>query len=305
MKTLSAELEAHYTQQSTTIATCWKATLRNGTIMGFTQHDCDINGSDIAGLADGVIYLARGGYTRSDIASNTNLDIDNNDIDGLFDSELITEDDLRAGLWDGAEIEIFEVNVDDLSMGRNKIRKGTLGQITAGRQQFHSEMFGMTYVYGVNTICELTQPGCRAKFGDQRCGLDLEGSPTILVGTGSPTILVPITYTGDVDTFDWDAVKIFDAARTQENGFFNFGKVTFTSGLNSGLTFEIRYYLVGVIALQVLPPFTVYPGDTYRIQRGCDKKFPTCKGYGNWKNFRGEPYLQGEDLSLQVARRKA
>lgn len=296
MKTLSAALQTHFAQQTTSIVTCWRATRTDGQVFGFTNHDQDVD-------FGGVIYYAKGGYTRTDIANNSNLDVDNNDIDGLFDSDLITENDLRAGLWDGCQIEEFEVNWRDLSMGRSHVKTGRLGRVTVSRGRFHVEFLGMSWAFGSTTLTEVTQPGCRATFGDQRCKLNIDGSPSIMVGVGSPTIPVSITYTGTVDSFDQTANAIVDVARTQEDGFFNFGKVTMLTGQNAGRTFEVRYYTTGNIALQVIPYPLIEAGDQYRVQRGCDKKFSTCIAYGNQVNFRGEPHLQGEDLLIRTGRR--
>ena len=42
MKSISSALKAHYASGATTLATCWKATLRDGTVLGATSHDQDI-----------------------------------------------------------------------------------------------------------------------------------------------------------------------------------------------------------------------------------------------------------------------
>jgi uncharacterized phage protein (TIGR02218 family) len=49
--------------------------------------------------------------------------------------------------------------------------------------------------------------------------------------------------------------------------------------------------------------YPVQPGDTYSITAGCDKQMGTCKTrFSNLVNFRGEPYVPGNDtiLALQV-----
>lgn len=300
-KSLHADLRNHFAQQSTTIVTCWKAVLRNGTTYGFTNHDRDVwflDPSTWAGTGgpeplpgeelDTTVYKARAGFTRSDIASNTNLEVDNNDVAGMFDDESITEADLLAGLWDGAAIYIFEVNYADLSMGKSKLRYGRLGQVSKGRNQFNAELLGLSWVYTANTVTEITQPGCRATFGDQRCGYDVSTTAA----------------TGTVDSYDSSDLKVVDAARSEADDWFGTGKLTFTSGLNNGLTFEVRRYTVGNIYLQTIPPYEVATGDGYTVYRGCDKKFVTCIAYGNQLNFRGEPHLQGDDLLQRVGRRQ-
>lgn len=301
-KSLSTNLKNHYAQQTTSIATCWKAVLADGTKYGFTNHDRDIDFSIPALPGTGgaepipsgdfeyqdVVYKARAGFTRTDIVSNTNLEVDNNDVIGMFDDEALKEEDLLAGLWDYATIYIFEVNYNDYSMGISKLRRGRIGQVSRGRNQFNAELLGLTWVYTAHTICEVTQPGCRATFGDERCTYNVGGT----------------AVTGTVDGYDYDTLLITDAARVEAADFFAFGKLTFTSGENNGLTFEVRRYSVGEIYLQVETPYPVAVGDSYQLVRGCDKKFTTCQAYGNQLNFRGEPHLQGDDLLARVGRRQ-
>ena len=55
MKNISAALKAHLQLANTTMCTCWKATLKNGTIYGFTDHDQDLT-------VLGVLYQASTGY---------------------------------------------------------------------------------------------------------------------------------------------------------------------------------------------------------------------------------------------------
>lgn len=290
-KAISAALAAHMAGPLTTLATCWKVTRKDGAVIGFTDHDRDIDGGSITGLADGIIYEAAAGYTATDVASNNNLDVDNLDIDGLLVSPNITEDDLRAGVWDGATIEIFMVNWDDLSMGRSISRIGRLGQVTQNRGQFRATLLGLTFAYQ-RSIVEITSPSCRATFGDERCGVNLAGSPSL-------------SFPGTATGFDYTTASL-SSGMSQASGYFNAGKVEFTSGANFGLVFEIKQYTgSGTFVLQTFPPYTVAAGDTVLAYRGCDKKFETCRDtYGNQTRFRGEPHLQGNDVLFQVGRRR-
>ena len=41
------------------------------------------------------------------------------------------------------------------------------------------------------------------------------------------------------------------------------------------------------------------PGDLFRIHPGCDKRLDTCiDRFANVLNFRGEPYIPGQDLLM-------
>lgn len=49
----------------------------------------------------------------------------------------------------------------------------------------------------------------------------------------------------------------------------------------------------------------IAPGDTFLIAAGCDKQFSTCKAkFDNLANFRGFPYVPGNDFMLSAASRQ-
>ncbi len=126
MKPLSAALKTHYALGSTTLATCWKATLTNGAVVASTSLDQDL-------IFAGVTYLSSSSYSASNVESSLELNPDNLELDGFLASPQITEADIHSGLWDYAAIELFEVNYRDLTMGRNVFRVGRLGRVKQGR----------------------------------------------------------------------------------------------------------------------------------------------------------------------------
>lgn len=288
MKTISIALADHLAQPLTTLATCWRVTRADGQVFGFTDHDRDIE-------FDSILYRAATGYTATDVASGTNLDVDNLEIEGILDAPSITEEDLYAGLWDGAQIKIFQVNWADLTQGGLNLRIGNLGQVRKGQQQFRAELLGLMLAY-TKTIGELTSAGCRATLGDERCGVDLAGGST----AGSPS--VPFTQAGSVDSWDEATLTITDDSVSFP--YPGVGKITFTSGDNAGRTFEAKTSVAGVsTTLQMLPPYTVSPGDTYSAVIACDKALRTCIDvFDNVVNMRAEPYLAGNDKLVQVGR---
>lgn len=82
-------------------------------------------------------------------------------------------------------------------------------------------------------------------------------------------------------------------------GYFAYGLVTWTSGLNKGYSMEVKTFAPGNVQLAMMMPFNIEPGDTYTIVAGCDKQFGTCRDrFNNVIHFRGEPYIPGTDLLL-------
>ena len=146
----------------TTLATCWRITRLDGRELFFTDHDRDL-------AFEGNVYKASAGYSRTAISNDASLGVDNLDVEGVFDSAAITEEELRAGLFDQAEARIFLVNWADPSMGSLRMRRGWFGEVTLGEQGvFKTELRGMTQALQ-QRIGELYSPECRADLGDHRC----------------------------------------------------------------------------------------------------------------------------------------
>jgi len=136
MKTASIALKAHLAGEVTTVCTCWRITRRDGAVFRFTDHDVDL-------LVDGETYVAAVGYTRTAIAANADMSVDNMDVNGIFDDASITETDLRSGLFDGAEVRVFLVNWANPAQGTMALRRGRLGDVLVTPSGvFQSQLMG-------------------------------------------------------------------------------------------------------------------------------------------------------------------
>ncbi len=277
MKTISPALTSHLEGECLTLAHCWKLTRRDATIFGFTDHDHDLE-------IEGITYEAATGFTPTAIESQSTLAVDNLDVEGMLSTGRITEQDILAGKYDFAEIEIFLVNYADLSQGKIMLRRGWLGEVEMQGRAFIAEVRGLTQKLAQH-IGELYSPMCRAKLGDARCGVNLEG----LIVTGS------ITAAASQSQFK-------DSSRSEGDGYFSYGNITFTSGLNTGLSGEVKEFRAGELILTLPMPYIVAIGDDYSLTPGCDKTIATCSAiYGNAVNFRGEPHVPGIDKMLETA----
>lgn len=87
-------------------------------------------------------------------------------------------------------------------------------------------------------------------------------------------------------------------------GSMNGGLVIWETGDNAGKAMEIRDFTGGAMSqdleLFLAMPFDIQVGDKARVHRGCFKRvMEDCKTiFENVVNFRGEPYLPGQDLLL-------
>lgn len=198
----------------------------------------------------------------------------------------MTTDDIRSGRWDYAAIELFEVNASDPTMGRNVIRAGTLGRVSAGNFAYTAELRGQTQKLS-RRIVQLTTKECTANLGDSKCQIDL--STYRELGT--------ITAVNLIDNLGLYA----DVFNAHETHYFTGGLITMTSGENDGLSMEIKVHSGndaeggGWVDLAESLPFAVVVGDTFTIVPGCQKRFiEDCKTkFDNAPNFRGFPYLPG------------
>lgn len=279
MKTFTVGLQGELAKSTARLARCMWVQRRDGGEYGFTTNRKAL-------VIGGVTYEPASSFTPSDISGANNLETDDLQVDGLLDSAAITEDDLRAGRWDYAEFRIFQVNWADLTQGDKKDRRGHLGEVRVNRSTFIAELLGMMDAYGTS-IGEITTPKCRANLGDARCKVDLG----------------PLTVTGTIDLCDTDFFTLTDSARTEADAYFDEGVITFTDGDAIGLSYEVKGYLVGLWVTKTPVAYDV-TGASYSMTPGCMKRLAEdCRDrFDNVNNFRGEPWLRGNDALVQIGR---
>ena len=146
----------------------------------------------------------------------------------MLKSSTLNDDDLAAGLFDNAGIEIFRVNWQDTDQ-RLLVRAGSLGEVTRGELGFRAEVRGLAH--------ELQQPkgrlfqfGCDADVGDSRCGVDLDQAA--FKGTGAVT------------TVTTQRVLDVSGLGSFANDWFTRGLLTWTSGNNAGRKMEVKLHTV-------------------------------------------------------------
>lgn len=270
MKPASTALAAHLNGQVTTLATCWRLERTDGWVRGFTDHDRDLT-------VDGLNYVASTGFLPSAIKTGSDLSVDNLDVDGFLDDAALKAEDLTAGLFDGARIEVFLVNWADLAQGRLLLRRGFLGEVKRADQRFSAEVRGLSNRLA-QTAGRLYSRLCRVDLGSAECGVPL----------GPRTDSYAITQVISADT-----VLVATARPT---GFFTFGRATFTSGANAGAVNEVMLHDGQTIRLFTPMPRPIAVGDGITLVAGCDKTPETCNAkFGNILNFRGEPHIPGND----------
>jgi uncharacterized phage protein (TIGR02218 family) len=280
MKTLPSGLQDHLSSGTTTLCWCWRIARRDGTVQGFTDHDTAL-------AFDGVAYEAASGFTASEVQSTLGLAIDNLTVMGALSSATINEDDLAAGLYDDAQIEIWRVNWGSTDQ-RVLMRKGNLGQVSRGKTAFQAEVRGLAHRLN-QSVGHAYGYSCDADLGDARCTIDL--TQPAFNGTGAVVGVI------DARRFAVSGLGAF------ADGWFGGGKLVWTGGANAGRAMEVKRHGVAgaTVSLELWQAMSdaVAAGDAFAVTAGCDKQFATCKAkFANALNFRGFPYMPGNDAVL-------
>lgn len=276
MKSISSQMLAHLRSGRTTLARCYRVTRTDGQVFGFTAH---VRPLTIAG----VTYLPDSGLGASALQSSGDLAVDNAEITGGITHDMITEDDIYAGVWSFARVRVFDVNYLDLTMG--DIPQGVfwLGEIRQGRHAFVAELRSLAQKLQQEIVRSYLVL-CDADLGDARCGVDLGAIADGLVA--------------GVVTAAPDRLQFTASGLTQEAGWFTAGKVTWTTGLNAGRSMEVREHASGGQIVLRLPMYRVIQvDDEFEISAGCLKRFTEdcVSKFSNGPRHRGFPHLPGID----------
>ena len=278
MRTLPETLKAHLAEDATTTCHAWRVTRRDGTVMGFTDHDHDLQ-------FDSTTFLAASGFEASDWETSGGLAASAGEVAGGLTSDAISEADVAAGKYDGARVEVFLVNWADPGQ-HLRLRVAEIGEVTRSTGFFRAELRGMAHKLD-ESRGRIYSRRCDARFGDARCGKNAASSDYRATGSVSEADADRMTVTG---------IEDFPA------GFFRYGRLKFTSGPNAGVALDVEGHRKsgGEVVVDFWLPMAVAPapGDTFEITAGCDKTFETCKTkFDNQRSFRGFPHMPGVDFS--------
>lgn len=284
MKTIEAGFAAHIAGRVTTICHCWRLVRSDGTVLAFTDHDRQV-------AFDGDTYEPATGFDASEAVSQTGFATGGVDVYGALSSDRLLEEDLAAGLYDGAEVRVFLVNWS-APEERHLLRIGHLGEVVREDAAFRAEIRSLASL--------LDQPrgrvfrhGCDADLGDDRCKVDLD-APAFR-GEGEATVAAGRRR--------FEAVGLGDFSE----GWFERGRIEWTSGANAGRAGEVRAHRAsgGTARIELWQPVQheIEAGDAFVVTAGCDKLFSTCRAkFDNAENFRGFPHMPGNDFALSYAR---
>jgi uncharacterized phage protein (TIGR02218 family) len=260
-------------EELTKLAICWQIVRADGIALGFTTHDNPL-------LIDGLRYESAPGMAPSAVINTDSVEIDTMEVAGALTADAITQADLAAGRFDGANVRLFMVEWQNPTAGRQLLAAGKLGAVQTGSGSdlsFSATLQGATTALAQLHI-ETFSPECRAELGDWRCRVAMRGR----------------TIRSWVASVDADQIMV-DAIDAGSASDYLAGAIRVLEGPMAGL--DRRVVAVSGASLSLDEPLAITTGTLVEVRQGCDKQFSTCVSrFENALNFRGEPHVPGGDV---------
>lgn len=262
-------LRDHLSSGVTTICYCWVIRRVDGGVLGFTDHDADV-------IVNEVTCSSTTGITTTRLSQSLGLAPNDVEIDGAIDDEQLTADDIDAGRYDNAAVELYLVNWSDPAEYEMLIA-GEFGDVIeadGGKFQtsFLSNAFRMNQPTG-----DTFQRTCNRELGDAGCGVDLT----------DPNFRVDVTVTGVSGT------------SLSVSGLGGFADEWFALGTvqtDAGTVLGVRNNSSSNLFLWETPPVTISIGDVLTVTAGCKLDAETCRlKFNNIANFLGFNFMPGND----------
>ncbi|KUJ80754.1 hypothetical protein AVO45_06910 [Ruegeria marisrubri] len=285
MAGMSEAFRAHVETGLTTICRCWAITRADGVTYGFTDHDLDM-------AFEGVTFRANTGLTAMALEQSTGLSIDNSEAMGVLSDAAVTEEDIEAGRFDGAEVRAWLVNWAKPDERWLQFR-GSIGELRRSGGAFHAEIRGLTDALN-QPQGRIYQKPCTAVLGDGNCRFDLSRP--------GYSAEIDLLWSEDGRAFYFEGLQGF------EPGWFQRGRLTVEGGKAQGLWGVIKDdFFEGdyrVVELWQAIPGGIAGGDRIKLEAGCDKRTETCRlKFNNFLNFQGFPDLPSEDWAMAVPKK--
>ena len=272
MKHLSAETLQKLNSGNFEFVKCFIITLKDSSKLYFTENSEDL-------IIDNNIYKSSLGVEENKIETYNNITESKQEIMGFLNNSEIDENDIILGKFNGAVVETFLIDKNDLSGEKICLNKGFFSNITLVDGKFFVEIVGISSILN-KPVCETYSPLCRCCFCDKRCGLDKNN----------------YCFSASITSINSD-ISFYSAELLDfEDNYFKYGIITFTTGLNINTSIVVKDFISSTVILEHKPQHSLTVGDTFKIICGCDKTLKTCYNkFHNSINFRGEPNIPREE----------
>ena len=279
MRTPSFSFQQALEDNNTIFGTYTRITRRDGHILRLVDLDVD---SPIGG----ELFLSAGGSGRTAVEVSAGLSADNFDLRGIYDSDLISEDELLAGAFNHSKVEIFLAVHGAPAIETYPLLEGFFGKISYDTGQFSIQVNSFLYAL-THSVGAVTSPVCRDKLGGPRCRINL------------------LYYTVETTFAEMISPREYRVSHTG-NPTFDLGVLKVLSGVAMGGEAEIKTYVGDRVHLFMPMPIPPSPGDAISVTMGCPGTREVCKTrFNNLANMDAEPDLPGQDEFLNPTVRRA
>lgn len=273
MRQLTSETATAFAADATTLCHCWRLKRRDGTVLGFTDHDRDL-------AFAGAIFRAASGLDAAQAESAAGFAVAGGEVHGALDDAALSDAELEAGVYDGASVEIWLVDWSDVSR-RVLLDIATIGEVRRTEFSFVAELRSLAHRFDEEQGRQF-QRNCAADLGDAACKVDL-ASP--VYSTGAAIVSVES---------DNAFVTAPDAAF--DTGFFTDGALLSATGERHAIKLHEKAAGGDRIVLWAASS-SLAAGARVTLKAGCDKSPESCaRKFDNIANFRGFPHMPGNDV---------
>jgi uncharacterized phage protein (TIGR02218 family) len=264
---------------------CWllRLDLRDGTVLGFTDHDRVLD-FDLGDAAGSVSYRPDHGMAISNITTGIGLDAGN--YEATFpiapSPRPFTREAVTGGRFNRCEARLMRVVWSDLAAGARKFMFGNAGEWRVEGDRAIVEVRDQRDRLN-QTIGRQIQNQCDADYADQ---VECFATPLEIAGTvqaGATATQLTVAYSGG----------------PYADGTFDRGTLIGLTGGNAGLVKPIWSWSDngdGTADVEMFIPLVEAPaaGDTFTVRDGCARTREACMAHGQILNFRGFPDVPGQ-----------
>lgn len=195
---------------------------------------------------------------------------------------------LRSGLLDKTEVMIRRVFVDSPNMGDLYVFRGYLGDLIADRNMLSGQVRNIFQSATINWPYYVYGDTCTWKFGGVGCGLNTTSfTLNLSLDTSSSSPIIVKCLSGSL-------VQSFAPGQLER------GRLTMTSGPNSGQTRVIRSHSGDVLGLSHTFAYANSGAASLQIVRGCRKRLITdcVSQFNNGNRHFGEPWMPKQEQAF-------
>jgi uncharacterized phage protein (TIGR02218 family) len=295
MKPTNATLNAILAGRQFFVCDLITFTLQDGTVLTYTSAQTNVvfGGSTfVCGGATGPYFDRKD--NKAKVVWNLGVGTDTLVIDVLPGSTALVEghswfDAVRLGLFDGADFEIDR----GYSTAYAVVQAGCAPMLFKGRVA-EVEADRAIITFSINDYRELLNQQMPRWLYAASCQNDLYDASCTLISTNFQS-------TGTVSAGSSFSF-IVNSTLAQASGYFDQGKIKFTSGANNGLSFPVSSWSSSLqtITLACQTPFLPVASDQFTVTPGCDLSTAAtgCAKFSNIANFRGMPYIPDPGQAL-------